>query len=512
MKSYSFIFLLFFSASLFALNEKSIIHGTAVTSDGQWNAVSVLNDDVHDLDNRESIWVYRSNAHWDFPFCLISFRSQKGWSIPSVCYDKKADSFIVYHNCWTWENKDGGLFEFPRVNGKFEPVNFQHSETSSDLGTAMLLSNDCGVFLAGLYGKWSGEENRNTKIFRLKRKDGHLELSEIDSMKNLEFAHIDWRNRKFTMDDQTFREVIFSTSNGIVALDKNERDWWYFDCNSEKLKKFNSKEDALSYSKNSAQNQNVKIWQIIALASSVILILILALAVIYLLKKNRQKKSSATKEKNQFIFSIQEKERAKISRDIHDSVIQDIRVIRLETENLKVFNESRNLQNKLEDIATDCIVKLRNICYNLAPAELMIHSEENSSKLELLSIINSLAQQFSSRTHIPCSVGVENDFEYPVFEKEVTQNLFRIIQESLTNIEKHSYATQTSIFIKRENEKTVIYITDDGIGCSEDIIKSSLKSREHLGFRSMKDRMELIGGKIDFISNQDDGMEVRLEI
>lgn len=91
--------------------------------------------------------------------------------------------------------------------------------------------------------------------------------------------------------------MIFSTSNGIVALDKNERDWWYFDCNSEKLKKFNSKEDALSYSKNSAQNQNVKIWQIIALASSVILILILALAVIYLLKKNRQKKSSATKEK-----------------------------------------------------------------------------------------------------------------------------------------------------------------------------------------------------------------------
>ena len=260
-----------------------------------------------------------------------------------------------------------------------------------------------------------------------------------------------------------------------------------FDCNSEKLKKFNSKEDALSYSKNSAQNQNVKIWQIIALASSVILILILAFAVIYLLKKNRQKKSSATKEKNQFIFSIQEKERAKISRDIHDSVIQDIRVIRLETENLKVFDESRNLQNKLEDIATDCIVKLRNICYNLAPAELMIHSEENSSKLELLSIINSLAQQFSSRTHIPCSVGVENDFEYPVFEKEVTQNLFRIIQESLTNIEKHSYATQTSIFIKRENEKTVIYITDDGIGCSGDIIKSSLKSREHLGLRSMKD-------------------------
>lgn len=337
-----------------------------------------------------------------------------------------------------------------------------------------------------------------------------MELCEIEALKDMEFAHIDWRTSNFTMDDPTFRDVFFSLSNGFVALDKNEKDWWYFDFNSEKLTKFDSKEDAFSFAKKS--NQKSESWKIIIYVLFLILILTLVFVIIYLLKKNKLKKSLNTKEKNQFIFSIQEKERARISRDIHDTVVQDIRVIRLETENLKVLDESKNLQTKIEDIATDCIVKLRNICYNLAPAELMIHSEENSSKIELLSIINSLAQQFSARTHIPCSVGVEEGFEYPVFEKEVTQNLFRIIQESLTNIEKHSYATQTSIFIKKENEKTVIYITDDGIGCSEDIIKTSLESKEHLGLRSMKDRMELIGGKIDFISNQDDGMEVRLEI
>ncbi|MCQ2249113.1 MAG: histidine kinase [Treponema sp.] len=228
--------------------------------------------------------------------------------------------------------------------------------------------------------------------------------------------------------------------------------------------------------------------------------------------KNAMPQQIDRKKKNQFIFSIQEKERAKISRDIHDTVIQDIRVIRLEIENIKVHDESKNLQHKIEDIATDCIIKLRNICYNLAPAELVNHSEGDSSKIELVSIINSLAQQFSKKTHVPCHVGVEEGFEYPVLKREVTQNIFRVVQEALTNIEKHSYATQTSIFIKNEDDSIVIYVTDDGIGCSQETINHSLNSNEHLGLRSMHDRIELIGGKIEFISSQDDGMEIRIEI
>lgn len=237
---------------------------------------------------------------------------------------------------------------------------------------------------------------------------------------------------------------------------------------------------------------------------------------ILIFRKQSHKKISisqiSTKEKNQFTFSIQEQERAKISRDIHDSVVQDIRAIRLETENLKVYDESKNLQSKIEDIATNSIIKLRNICYNLTPAELINHSDKNNSELELVSIINSLAQQFSANTHVPCKVGVEENFEYPVLKKEITQNLFRVVQEALSNIEKHSYATQTSIFIKTENKNIVIYITDDGIGCSQETIKHSLESNEHLGLRSMRDRVDLIGGKIDFISSQDDGMEIRIEI
>ena len=191
-------------------------------------------------------------------------------------------------------------------------------------------------------------------------------------------------------------------------------------------------------------------------------------------------------------------------------------MIRLETENLEVAEKSKKLQQKIEDIATDCIVKLRNICYNLAPAELANHSNGDTSQIELVSIINSLSQQFTVRTHVPCTVGVEDGFEYPSFEKETTQNIFRVVQEALNNIEKHSYATNVSIFIKRETEdgqnRIVIYITDDGIGCKRERLEEMMASRDHLGLRSMKDRMELIGGSIEFISDQDDGMEIKLVI
>ena len=126
-------------------------------------------------------------------------------------------------------------------------------------------------------------------------------------------------------------------------------------------------------------------------------------------------------------------------------------------------------------------------------------------------------QQFSSRTHIPCVFKVEEGFEYPVLEKEKTQNLFRVIQEALTNIEKHSYATQASIFIKKADSSDgkpalLIYITDDGIGCNQNELVKKLKSKEHLGLRGMKDRMELIGGQIEFFSKPNEGFEITLSL
>lgn len=521
-----FLLLVAFFTRLCAWNANTQIHGTAVSADKEWNAVSILENETHE----ESIWVYRSSAHWSSPVCLIKFKTQTGWGMPSVCYDKKTGSFIVYHNCWIPENDDGGIYEFPLVNGKYKSSNsFRTLTYDKHIGVSKLFSNDEGIYLLASYGQWNGVENRKSKLFRLDRIEDTFNLVVPESLEGMEFAHLAWdADKKFTSNDNCLRDICFATNCGLIILDGNENSWWHFDCKTENVKQFDSKEAALEYDmglkqKRTAQEflaeKNIYVYACLFVLFFLITVCCGILLLRMYVKQNKKTVSLDkvnTKEKNQFMFSIQEAERSKISRDIHDSVIQDIRVIRLETENLDVMENCKEQQNRIKNLATECIVKLRNICYNLAPAELANHEAGDSSEIELVSIINTLAQQFSIRTHVPCSVTVDEDFKYPTFEKEKTQNLFRVAQEALTNIEKHSYATQVSIFFKTEHsgerDYTVIYITDDGIGISSEKLLEKMNGKDHLGLRSMKDRMNLIGGLIEFVSDQDCGMEVIIRI
>ncbi|MCR4953345.1 MAG: sensor histidine kinase [Treponema sp.] len=270
-----------------------------------------------------------------------------------------------------------------------------------------------------------------------------------------------------------------------------------------------------SISENSnSNNLLVKKLKIFILILLLIILLGIVVASILIYKKIKSQKEELKRQKI-FKYNIQEEERAKISRDIHDSVVQDIRTIRLAIELLKVKEESDFQLKKIIDLTTNCILKLRNICYNLTPAELVTHQEGDSAEIELISMIKNLVVQFTERTHIPCTLNIEENFKYPVFEKETNVQLFRIMQEALTNIEKHSYATSSKIFIKdeqKENQKyMIIYITDDGIGC--DINKMHSKRKKlHFGISSMEERIKIIGGTIEFFSNTGDGMEIRLSI
>ncbi len=411
-----------------------------------------------------------------------------------------------------------------------------------DDGIGYLLTNKKGVWLLkDEIDNETGEWWTYSSLYQIEdengrylcRKQNEMPGNTPDSTKTNKFHSIvsfESNKENFPKPDNIKYEMnaIFqNTDYTILICDSDEKSWWVYDCITEIPTKYESFTSAFNAAQTIDRNYETELAQAAQkenkepLPASRIILQILALlcfavtvlSVVYLImRKIRQSKKNAAAliERNKMIFGIQEAERAKISRDIHDSVVQDIRVLRLETENLVVDEASKQRQTKIEDIATDCIIKLRNICYNLTPAELASHNEGDSSKLELISIINSLVQQFSSRTHIPCVLKVDEGFEYPVLEKEKTQNLFRVIQESLTNIEKHSYATQASIFIKKDGRSLIIYVTDDGIGCNPEELDKKLKSKEHLGLRGMKDRMELLGGSIEFFTAQNDGMEIKI--
>ena len=495
--------------SLFLLN--------VVVEEGWHNIIYALSPDSYFEDRR----IYKV---WD--------QSASGGDVRSLIFSPYSKRFY-FTSSWTndsdLEKNPQGLWMGIQSGKKWEPVYLNHQQMGSGLG--YLVVNKAGVWLLrDKEPNWDVENTwKTSNLYQVEDNQGRYIFKIPESTKTIQF-HSYWtfenpinnRIMDYTIKHE-YQICMRDTDYALIIRDKNVNSWWVFNCITEDVEQYENYALALEQAKKIDAKQLARLnikkqgtpGRIIYEAFAFICIILSTIFIItLLLHKNRSMRKTARtlKEHNQMIFDIQEKERAKISRDIHDSVVQDIRVLRLETENLVVDEASKQRQSKIEDLATDCIVKLRNICYNLTPAELASHNEGDSSKLELISIINSLVQQFSARTHIPCYFKVDEGFEYPVLEKEETQNLFRVIQEALTNIEKHSYATQVSIFIKKAGSTLLIYITDDGIGCNPDELNKKLKSKDHLGLRSMKDRMELIGGSIEFFTAQNDGMEITIKL
>ena len=223
------------------------------------------------------------------------------------------------------------------------------------------------------------------------------------------------------------------------------------------------------------------------------------------------KKFNAHLHKNdkQLLFKIQEAERTKLSRDIHDSVVQNIRAIRLDAEMLEVTPECEQKKQHVVDEMTNIIALLRNICYNFRPAELSVETENT----ELISIIDTLCQQFIARTKIPCQIQIQKDFVPPKLDTEKSTNIVRVIQEALANIEKHSYATNVQVVIKSQGEdaekQLVIFVIDDGVGCE---VGRLGKDKMKFGIRNMKERMTASGGELEFFSTPNEGLSVQLKV
>ena len=253
-----------------------------------------------------------------------------------------------------------------------------------------------------------------------------------------------------------------------------------------------------------SQNKN---QLFIIIFSLVIFLCVVELAIIFIILSKKFNQHLSKKDKK-FIFKIQEDERSKLSRDIHDSVVQNIRAIRLDTEMLNVVPESETKKQRIIEEMTNVISLLRNICYNFRPAELSVQTENT----ELISIIDTLCQQFIARTKIPCHIQIQKDFVPPKMDTEKSTNIVRVIQEALANIEKHSYATNVQVVIQSEGEDTktlVIFIIDDGIGCE---VSKLGKSKMNFGIRNMRDRIAAAGGEIEFFSVPDEGLSVQLRI
>jgi signal transduction histidine kinase len=201
--------------------------------------------------------------------------------------------------------------------------------------------------------------------------------------------------------------------------------------------------------------------------------------------------------------SIREEERARIAREIHDVLGQVLTVMKLDLSwiRLKLEAGQAQIRDKVDMMAGNIDTAIRTvqrISGELRPGLL--------DDLGLEAAIEWQAGRFTEQTGIECAVSLPA--ESLVISREISTNLFRILQESLTNIARHAKAAKAWISLSKQSDMLFMTVRDNGIGLSAEKINNPLS----LGLIGIKERVIYCGGQMEFNSEPGWGTEMIVRV
>ncbi|HWF93224.1 MAG TPA: PAS domain S-box protein [Terriglobales bacterium] len=200
------------------------------------------------------------------------------------------------------------------------------------------------------------------------------------------------------------------------------------------------------------------------------------------------------------LLRTQDEERKRIGRELHDSLGQYLAVLKMKLESVAGSmggNGSEASQDIAECIrlAEDSIKEVRTVSYLLYPPML--------EEMGLKSAIPWYLDGFSSRSGIATTFEVRTDFGRIARNAELA--LFRILQESLTNVHRHSGSPVAHVRLWRKNDNCILEIEDKGKGINSAVLEqtgSDWMGAMGVGVRGMNERMRQLGGKLEIISKE----------
>lgn len=210
--------------------------------------------------------------------------------------------------------------------------------------------------------------------------------------------------------------------------------------------------------------------------------------------RERRLADAKLKRLTQRIIDTQEEERGRVARELHDSISQLLVGVRYALELARrrlAANDPRaadSLSAGIEHLHT-AISEVRRISRDLRPAVL--------DDLGLGPALQTLLEEFGKRT------GIETEFETVVFRNRLDQEakiaLYRVAQEALTNIEKHSGATRVRLLVRGDMAGALLRIEDNGRGLPS--ARGEGRVETGLGLRNMAERMEQLDGTLRIMSS-----------
>ncbi len=235
--------------------------------------------------------------------------------------------------------------------------------------------------------------------------------------------------------------------------------------------------------------------------SGLLIILGLSVLAAYLQFSRRELKHArdAQLELSGLLINAQEMERRRLASELHDDFSQRLALLALGLENasetLADSGQATKLQlHELYDSASELGADLHTVSHRLHPSAL--------ESLGLVPGVSGLCKEFAARQGIEIAFCSEN-IPHSV-PPNVALCLFRIVQESLQNLKKHSGATQAKVNLRKAGDSLLLFVCDDGTGFDA----KELGNKVGLGIRSMRERVRLLGGHFEIHSEPGNGTRV----
>ncbi len=201
------------------------------------------------------------------------------------------------------------------------------------------------------------------------------------------------------------------------------------------------------------------------------------------------------------LLQVQEDERKRISRELHDDTGQSLMVIRLYLGMLEHATNSRLARNKIREtlnVVDRTIEGLRRMIARLSPLVLQ--------ELGLIAAVRKAAKDLAKSTGIKVRVSVADDVGR--FPPETEAAIYRVVQEALHNVAKHAQAHNVNIQMARTGDRVRLLVEDDGVGM-ERRVGSRGKS---FGLAGIKERVGMLGGEVRVHSSKGKGTRIEVTV
>jgi signal transduction histidine kinase len=207
------------------------------------------------------------------------------------------------------------------------------------------------------------------------------------------------------------------------------------------------------------------------------------------------------------LVTVQEEQRHRIARELHDQMGQSIAALMLGLKSLadscELKEQARIQFQQLQSIANDLARDVHALALDLRPTAL--------DDLGLEAALSNYIEAWSSRWQIPFDFHI-NGFTDQRLASHLETIIYRIAQEALTNVVRHARAQSVSLILECADDRVGVIIEDDGCGFDVEAVMNNPAKEQRLGLVGMEERVALVGGNLTIESTQGMGTSVYVRI